>query len=138
MGIFSGTVFEYFYRDRDNYKSHARVILRGDILPSHADRLKKIESFIPSQVGLEDLQMQMISGSDDLSQDFFGPGGPDHAMHEISDIYGTNDPATENIQAEELFEKIIQEDNKGWDEAAKAAINRIKSEIEKLKTEVLT
>ncbi|HBB67911.1 MAG: hypothetical protein A2X28_04030 [Elusimicrobia bacterium GWA2_56_46] len=51
------TLLEYLYRDASNYKQHGRVVLQGVIsLSSIRHLLFDKTYFIPSQVGLPDLQ----------------------------------------------------------------------------------
>lgn len=77
------TLFSYTYRDASNYKAHRTVVFEGEFT---ADDLALIESkleedgvcFIPSQVGLHDLQHTLGAPSDD-----------DHVWHEWGELeYG--------------------------------------------------
>jgi len=84
------TKIEYMYRDGSNYKEHEEVILQGKITNAEKkmimDNLDGKEFFIPSQVGLDDLQSRMINF----------PNEDDHVWHELneSDITLTQDEPT--------------------------------------------
>jgi hypothetical protein len=86
---------EYLYRDAANYKQFASVVLVGAItsqeLHTIAAALDSGLYFIPSQVGLPDLQSAMSGFPDPES---------DHVWHELDVQEGislTTDPATETI-----------------------------------------
>ena len=89
------TRIEYLYRDADNYKQFASVVLVGAITPAELDTIgAALDSglyFIPSQIGLPDLQSAMPGFPDPES---------DHVWHELELAEGislTNDPATEEL-----------------------------------------
>lgn len=77
------TLFTYRYRDASNYKTSKTVVFAGEYT---GEDLELIQSklaedgvcFIPSQVGLQDLQHQLGAPSDD-----------DHVWHEWGELeYG--------------------------------------------------
>lgn len=72
------TQISYLYRDASNYKQHNKVTLAGEITDAEKrlilGKLEEGEYFIPSQVGLDDLQPRMIGFPD--AQD-------DHVWHEL-------------------------------------------------------
>lgn len=84
------TKIVYMYRDADNYKQFCEVVLSGAIsAPEKKALLKTLNErqyFIPSQVGLPDLQEQMNSPMGDC----------DHVWHELQaeDIKLTDEKPT--------------------------------------------
>ena len=74
------TIFEYMYRDADNFKAFGSVLLDGPI--NEADkatvrsRLESGEFFIAEQVGLSPLYAQLYQWSN-------GPTESDHCWHEF-------------------------------------------------------
>ncbi|MDR4506437.1 MAG: hypothetical protein MRK01_16825 [Candidatus Scalindua sp.] len=96
------TVFTYQYRDAANYKEFDTVIIRGLF------SLKDIEKylyekvfFIPSEIGLKDLQPE------NLNQD-------DHIWHEILEISQTNEQPTVTITAEKILSNFKKASLEGW------------------------
>lgn len=83
------TSVSYLYRDADNYKASRQVILPG--LLSVAERKQILDArddggyFIPSQVGLDDLQgeLQQWDAPHELADDDVNPS--DHPWHEMDD-----------------------------------------------------
>lgn len=75
---------EYLYRDADNYKASREVVLDGPITEAEvAAIVEQLDSdcwFIPSQVGLANLQDQF----DTLNPD------SDHVWHELIRLEATN------------------------------------------------
>lgn len=71
------TVIPYFYRNSNNRKTYTVFALKGELTVEMARKIRQTfedgESFIPSQVGLPDLQGQMDSS---ISEN-------DHVWHEI-------------------------------------------------------
>ncbi len=93
QGVSMNTEFSYMYRDGDNYKQCESVIFAGEVTQKELEMIlsnrEESEFFIPSQVGLEDLQSRMSSF----------PDGSDHVWHElqISDIALIDTEPTESI-----------------------------------------
>lgn len=107
------TVFEYMYRDASNYKAFGSVVVKGKLTFKQLEPYLASESegteFIPSQVGMKDLQSQLNSY----------PSEDDHVWHNIcSETFEpTKAKPTLGITADELvsrFRKI----NKQWDVVA--------------------
>ena len=77
----ANTRLVYMYRDADNYKQIADVVMPGAITLDQAvavmDGLDDDGGFVPSAVGLHDLQVQMVTDWDDQV---------DHPYHEIEGI----------------------------------------------------
>jgi hypothetical protein len=103
------TRVEYVYRDADNYKQFASVVLMGEITPEERARiaagLDGSECFIPSQVGLEDLQPRMP---------FFPNPDSDHVWHELDTSLGitlVDYPPTEDLDVHVFASKFTGE----WD-----------------------
>jgi hypothetical protein len=96
------TIVAYLYRDASNYKQHEKFILLGEITEEgKAAVLSKLEggeNFIPSQVGLDDLQTRMPS---EIGED-------DHVWHELdSDCFSlTKDAPTLKMTASELVKRF--------------------------------
>lgn len=99
------TRLSYLYRDASNYKQAAGVTLSGSA--SEADRalidsrLDQGEWFIPSQVGLRDLQRDFQSGGN-LYED-------DHVWHELDverDIEDTHNAPTVAMTWSELVARF--------------------------------
>lgn len=73
------TVFSYLYRDADNYKARETVVLTGAPRPGDFDVIQSALDdgcfFIPSQVGLPDLQeqLQQYDSPDMLDADGVNP-----------------------------------------------------------------
>ena len=100
--IMVNTQISYMYRDASNYKQATTVIFPGTLEDKQS--LLNLEDFVPSAVGLEDLQHR------------FGPWTEDdHPYHEITEITETDLPPTENMSAED-FSKMCREAD--WDKIA--------------------
>lgn len=109
------TRLSYLYRDASNYKTSQTVVLAGEA--SEADRtlidsrLDQGEWFIPSEVGLRDLQRDFQSGGN-LYED-------DHVWHELdvaADIEETNAAPTVGMTWGELVARFAAVSE--WDVAA--------------------
>ena len=99
------TYFSYLYRDASNYKEYNEVILFGSLrLDQLLPFLKDKTFFIPSEIGLVDLQ------GCDWSSD-------DHIWHEIENIESTLSLPTVNLKAEKLLEKFKIAFENGWRES---------------------
>lgn len=74
------TVFEYLYRDADNFKAFGSVLLKGRLSDDDRDairsRLESGEFFIAEQVGVPALYEQLYQWS-------AGPTESDHCWHEF-------------------------------------------------------
>jgi hypothetical protein len=94
------TRVEYRYRDAANYKQFASVVLGGEITPEERQRIRAAldggEYFIPSEVGLTDLQPRMPA---------FPDPEIDHVWHELDVADGitlTDDPPTHELAIHEF------------------------------------
>lgn len=90
------TRLEYMYRDGHNYKQFNEVVIAGEIT---IDQLRPCyyegQFFVPSEVGLEDLQV-------------FPYRDCDHIWHEILETTRTQDVPTAAVTAKSLFERFQQ------------------------------
>jgi len=95
------TKFIYQYRDAANYKVFDTAIIRGLFsLRDIEEYLYEKDFFIPSEIGLNDLQPKKLTHDD-------------HIWHEILEISYTNEKPTVNITAEEIvlnFERASLEE----------------------------
>jgi len=91
------TRLDYMYRDADNYKQNAHVVMPGTLTLEQAiaivDGLDDDDGFVPSAVGLDDLQERMSTGWDEQS---------DHPYHEITGISLTPQVPTVGMTAAEF------------------------------------
>jgi hypothetical protein len=98
------TLFCYFYRDACNYKTFNEVIIKGRLeLKELAPYLHEETYFIPSEVGLEDLQGDLFSTDD-------------HIWHEIDSVSATDDPVTNDIHAHVFIEMFHSSSKNRWNE----------------------
>lgn len=95
------TEISYLYRDASNYKQHMTVVLSGVISDEDKQLIKaKLddgEFFIPSQVGLPDLQEMMIDGFDE---------DEDHVWHELLNIEITASDPTYDLTGDDLVRRF--------------------------------
>ena len=98
------TIIYYLYRDRSNYKEDEEIILEGTLTPQQIDNIfKKFDNgefFIPSQVGLDNLQDRM----------FNFPTEDDHVWHELEreEITTTCEPANVTMSALDLYNNFMK------------------------------
>ncbi|MGR3173016.1 MAG: hypothetical protein ACUZ8N_00255 [Candidatus Scalindua sp.] len=96
------TLITYQYRDAANYKEFDTVIIHGQLSLSDIEEyLYEKEFFIPSEIGLKDLQPE------NLDQD-------DHIWHEILEISHTHEKPTENITAKEIISNFKKASSEEW------------------------
>lgn len=103
------TEFNYLYRDAANHKVFKYVVVEGEItFGDIKEYLDGKEFFIPSQVGLDDLQPWPIDQ------------GNDHPWHTVKDYYltPTEGPATSDITAAHLLKAF---ESVEWDEEGATA-----------------
>ena len=99
------TRISYIYRDGNNYKQGIELVVPGEIDKDFIlDCCDEGEFFIPDQVGLPELQGQMINF----------PNDADHVWHELEDIELTDDAADTEIAAEDI-ERRFEEAKGNWD-----------------------
>lgn len=96
------TLITYQYRDAANYKVFDTVIISGHISLNDIEKfLYEKEFFIPSEIGLKDLQPESIN------QD-------DHIWHEILEISHTNKQPTVNITAQKIISNFKKASLEEW------------------------
>ncbi|MGE0200473.1 MAG: hypothetical protein AB7P76_05855 [Candidatus Melainabacteria bacterium] len=94
--------FSYQYRDASNYKNNHSIIVEGEISEQELEPfLHESEFFIPSSVGLEDLQSLPLTIED-------------HVWHTIESIERTEKSATINFNVSELKMKFELASNNEW------------------------
>lgn len=109
------TKISYMYRDASNHKQAMTIVLAEAISDEDKKRihakLDDVKYFIPSQIGLEDLQGRFHNGLDFEE---------DHVWHELTSIQPTDATPTTTMSAAELvsrFNAVNQWDVTGrWDE----------------------
>ena len=101
------TKISYLYRDASNYKAFREEVLAGTLTKAKVDKIKSRlidgEYFVPSRVGLDDLQGE-LQGYD--FQDY----NDDHFMHELNEIESTTDKPTFGLSAKEFFKMFSKAD----------------------------
>ena len=96
------TLITYQYRDASNYKEFDTVIIRGQIFLNDIEEyLYDKEFFIPSEIGLKDLQPESLSNDD-------------HIWHEILEVSHTNEEATVNITAGKVISNFRRASLEEW------------------------
>lgn len=98
------TKFSYLYRDGSNYKSFNEVIISGSLtLANIVLYLYEQNLFIPSEIGLPDLQEPFISIED-------------HIWHEIDSVSPTFDEPTIELDAKTLIMRFRTARRKNWNQ----------------------
>jgi hypothetical protein len=97
------TLITYQYKDAANYKEFNTVVISGLLSLKDIDEyLYDKEFFIPSEIGLKDLQPK------NLCSDY-------HIWHEILDVSHTNEEATVvNITAEKVISNFRRASLEEW------------------------
>jgi len=94
----------YLYRDACNYKTFAEVVISGSLrLEDIQPFLREGEFFIPSEVGLPDLQKEVFTTDD-------------HIWHEINEIRNTEDQPTIELNASFLIKNFKKAFCNDWNE----------------------
>lgn len=97
------TRFEYMYRDGENYKEYNEVVIKGKfILEQLQPHLYDGEFFMPSEVGLEDLQEYPYRRCD-------------HIWHQPVSAEATDDAPTVEVSAAELVARFRDAGAVKWD-----------------------
>jgi len=129
------TSISYKYTDATNYKTDHTVIFSGSATDTDLIHLFQSlddgDGFIPSQVGLLDIQFVLqthdVKDNRDSEGEYnpFGPEGSDHVWHSIlrENVEKTNLDATEARSIQE-FVRAVMSSAHNWD--VDAAINRLK------------
>jgi len=107
IGVFNmNTRFCYLYRDACNYKTFNEIVISGTLdFGQLFPFLKDKTFFIPSEVGLDNLQPEEWTAND-------------HIWHEIEDIQSTMDIPTATIDATQLLKKFRIAYKNDWNEFA--------------------
>jgi len=96
------TEITYTYRDGGNYEQVELVVLSGFLTDEEKSAiwqtLELDHTFIPSQVGLKNLQRRMFAG---LNED-------DHVWHKLDSIEETRAEPNIGMKAKELLENFKQ------------------------------
>lgn len=102
-----GTEISYMYRDADNYKQTRTVVLAGAITLEQAaavvGALDEGEWFVPSEIGLEDIQGNFTFGPDWDEQS-------DHPFHELTGIALTTAQPYGDMTAQEFHDRFVAAD----------------------------
>lgn len=97
------TNFEYLYRDASNYKQFHFVIVKGMITPQQiSDYLIDRLYFIPSQIGLPELQSEPLTADD-------------HDWHEVEYLSQTEQSPTLPIATRQLLSAFRKSSLNNWD-----------------------
>jgi len=98
------TEIEYCYRDACNYKKYNSVVLRGNLTYNDIEPfLHEGDFFIPSVVGLEDLQDEPFTVND-------------HIWHGIYEISETKSIPNIKITSNELLQNFKEAKQNNWNE----------------------
>jgi hypothetical protein len=96
------TLITYQYRDAANYKEFDTVIIHGQLSLSDIEEyLYEKEFFVPSEIGLKDLQPEILNNDD-------------HIWHEILEINHTNKQTTVNITAQKIISNFKKASLEEW------------------------
>lgn len=96
------TLIIYQYRDAANYRVFDTVIIRGLLSINDIEKyLYEKEFFIPSEIGLKDLQAEILSNDD-------------HIWHEILEISRANKQPTVNITAQKIISNFKKASLEEW------------------------
>ena len=97
------TRFEYLYRDGHNYKQHNEVVIEGEFaLDQLRPHLYEGEFFMPSEVGLEDLQDYPYRNCD-------------HIWHQLVSAEPTEVVPTVEVRAKEFVERFQKAGEVKWE-----------------------
>lgn len=99
------TRMDYLYRDGNNYKQSTHVVMAGALTIEEAtaivDGLDEDDGFVPSAVGLDDLQERMVTDWEDDA---------DHPFHEIDGISLTAAAPTTDMTAADFAKRFAEAD----------------------------
>lgn len=97
------TRFEYLYRDGHNFKQYNEVVIKGEFtLDQLRPHLYERNYFMPSEVGLDDLQEYPYRNCD-------------HIWHQPVSAEPTKDAPTVEVAAEELVERFQKAGAVKWE-----------------------
>lgn len=98
------TILRYLYRDASNYKVFSEAIVAGKLDQGALQPFfHEGEFFVPSQVGLKDLQPSPFTKDD-------------HIWHELASVAPTCEPATIPMGAIELLAGFRQASKNDWNQ----------------------
>ncbi len=96
------THIEYMYRDGGNYKLFNEVVLKGEVtLEQLQEHFYEGDFFVPSEVGLEDLQELPYRECD-------------HVWHEIVAVCPVKDSPTVELTASEFLARFVLAGKARW------------------------
>jgi hypothetical protein len=96
------TRINYLYRDAANYKQFGEVVVAGSMERNQlAPLLKDQEFFIPSKVGMADIQPDMRTEDD-------------HIWHEIISLEQTSENPSLGITADQLLQRFKSAFENSW------------------------
>lgn len=97
------TIFAYLYRDSSNYKQFHHENIKGELkLEQIKPYLYEGSFFIPSQLGMEDLEFDEYDDEED------------HVWHEIDELTLTEKEPTLRLTAEETVKAFKDLHATGW------------------------
>ena len=97
------TRFEYLYRDGENYKQYGEVVIGGAFtLAELQPHLYEGQFFMPSEVGLDDLQEYPYRNCD-------------HVWHELASAEPTSDTPTSDLSANAFLQCMKAAARARWD-----------------------
>ena len=98
------TEFSYLYRDACNYKTFDEVVIAGEFsMEDIARYLADGELFIPSEIGLEDIQPCPLDEDD-------------HVWHEVEYLKPTDAAPTVTMDAKTFIAACKAASQAGWNE----------------------
>jgi hypothetical protein len=96
------TIFSYMYADASNYKVFKDVVIKGELRISDVEQyLYEGEFFIPSEVGLSDLQPTPFTVED-------------HVWHTIRDLSTTDANPNCDVESAQLKERFAAVSRDKW------------------------
>lgn len=97
------TRFEYMYRDGENYKQFNEVVIQGEFtLDQLRPHLYDGDFFMPSEVGLDDLQEYPYRNCD-------------HIWHQLVSAEPTEDAPTVEMSADEVVVRFQNAAEQKWE-----------------------
>lgn len=98
----TNTMLDYLYRDANNFKQDESVVFAGALTIDQVNMLLSgtddDNGFVPSAVGLDDLQPRTVDG---------WQAEADHPFHEIAHVSLVNRPPTTPQTAEEFLARFL-------------------------------
>jgi hypothetical protein len=99
------TIIQYHYQDAANYKSHSEDdILEGTLTEKEKTALLdkfQQEGFVPSQIGLNDLQGELQQYDQSSFND------DDHCFHQLDAVEATQAEPNHSMTAKEFYNKMM-------------------------------